>query len=129
MTRVPAEVAVPVKDYLKAKLAVLRPGVTSGIGVPSNWTPQSPTHVGVFDDSGPAQWPIVTSPQIRVTVWSSGRTTSRELAGLCLGLLLEGVPGLVVVKKPTSIIDARDPQNLGLMASFTVPTKARTKTV
>jgi len=125
--RQPADAAVPVKNYLVSCLSVPEPEVTAALNLPPKWAPEThPPAVVVFDDSGPTRWPIATHPQIRVTVWAHGRTRARTIAGLCLGWLLAGrVPG-VKISPGTSIIDARDPDNGGDMASFTVRTTVRT---
>lgn len=126
--RRPADPAKVAKDYLAAVI----PGLygdpaTVSLGVPDHWKPNDAPHVGVFDDSGDAVWPIVTRPLLRVTVWADGRTRARELAGLCLCVLVaHRIPGIATVRDPSSILDARDSKNGGLMASFTVRATART---
>lgn len=73
------------------------------------------------------EWPIFTVPQIGVTVWSNGRTRSRELAALCQGLLLaHRIPGITNVMAGSSILDDIDPDNGGRIAGFTVPVRIRT---
>lgn len=126
--RTPAHPAITVKDYLKSALpALTSEQFTAGLGLPSNWTPKSKPHIGVFDDGGVTKWPVATRPVLRVTVWSDGESMSRTLAGLCMRVLLaQSIPGIANVREPSSILDARDPQNGGLMASFTVRTSVRT---
>ena len=126
--RTPAQPARLAHDYLKTALPDLTADqFTSGLGLPSAWTPKSKPHVGIFDDGGVASWPVSTRPVLRVTVWSDGETKSRTLAGLCLGALLaHPIPGIANVREPSSILDARDSHNGGLMASFTVRTSVRT---
>lgn len=121
--RVPDDAARRVKDFLAALLSAR---ASVGLVLPSGWSPKSLPAVVVFDDGGPSEWPILTEPRIRVTVWASGRTQARELAALCIGLLMErDVPGVALVRDPSSILDARD-DNGGIMASFTVAVKSRT---
>ncbi|MGV5046887.1 hypothetical protein [Rhodococcus pyridinivorans] len=125
--RVPDDTADAVKDYLKAALAGrFSSAPTVGLVLPQNWTPKNAPAVVVFDDGGPSEWPIVTEPRIRVTVWASGRTVARQVAAACVGLLLSrDVPRVAAVRDPSSILDARD-DNGGIMASFTVAVKSRT---
>lgn len=128
----PGEAAVPVKDFLASRLAVSQPGVKAALNLDSNWVPDeggvvSDPAVVVFDDSGPLDWPVSSNHQIRITVWSNSRTHSRAIAKLCLGwLLCVKVPGITHVSPGSNLIDDLDPNNGGLMASFTVNAKVRT---
>ncbi|MFC9768835.1 hypothetical protein [Rhodococcus jostii] len=127
--RIPGDPARAAKDHLAATIPALISGIdpTFGLSLPGDWTPASAPWVVVFDDTGPAVWPIATRPLLRITVWSSGRTRSREIAGLCLGVLLaHQIPGIATARDPSSILDARDSHNNGIMASFTVRATART---
>lgn len=126
--RLPDDTAMRVKDYLKAQLPVHGESTASvGLALPGKWTSSEPPVVVVFDDGGPSEWPILTEPRIRVTVWASGRTLARSVAALCVGLLMSfDVPGVAHVRDPSSILDARDDHNGGIMASFTVAAKSRT---
>lgn len=127
--RIPGDPARAAKDYLATALPPLLAGADPafGLSLPDDWTPKSTSHVVVFDDGGEAKWPIVTNPLLRITVWSSGRTRSREIAGLCMAILTaHSIPGIASVRKPSSILDARDSHNGGIMASFTVRATART---
>ncbi|MCQ4119884.1 hypothetical protein [Rhodococcus tibetensis] len=129
--RTPGHPALYAKDYLKTALPALTAvQFTAGLAVPDQWTPHSKPHIGVFDDGGPTRWPVATRPVLRVTVWSVSETQSRDLAGLCMGVLLaHKIPGIAHVREPSSILAARDPKNDGLMASFTVRTTVRTLSV
>jgi hypothetical protein len=127
--RTPADGALAAKDYLATALPPLTSGTdpTVGLNLPDDWTPASAPRVVVFDDGGPEFWPVATAPRLRITVWSNSRTTSRSIAGLAMGILLSHrIPRLSTVTDPTSILDARDSNNRGLMASFTVATTVRT---
>lgn len=127
--RVLGDPARAVKDFLAAALPPVVSGVDPSVGLvlPSDWTVKSVPHVGVFDDGGPVLWPVVASSRVRVTVWASGRSRAREIASLAMGLVLvRRVPGVAVVRDPSSILDAFDEHNGGQMASFTVQAKART---
>lgn len=125
--RQPSDPAKRVKDFLAAQLLARGGPATAGLSLGGEWQPGDTPEVVVFDDGGPAQWPVSTSPTIRVTVWADGRTRAREIAGWCLGwLLCLPVPGVVNVSEPTALLDAKDEHNGGLMAGFTVRAKART---
>lgn len=124
-----ADPAKSAKDYLAETMPGLLgiTGLTVGLVVPDNWTSKSKPHIGVFDDGGPSRWPVSNRPVLRVTVWANGRTLAREISGACMGALLaQPIPGIANVREPSSILDARDPHNGGLMASFTVRTSVRT---
>ncbi|MGN7133384.1 hypothetical protein ACTHQY_08935 [Rhodococcoides corynebacterioides] len=130
--RTPADPALLAQRYLAATIPALTPAdkPTFGLGVPNEWKPSQRPFVGVFDDGGPTRWPVATRPLLRVTVWSDGRTRSRTIAALCMGVLLaHNIPGVASVREPSSLLDGRDPQNHGLMASFTVRTTVRTNSL
>lgn len=123
--RAPADPAKLVKNFLAGKIA--SSVATVGLGLPPEWTPDSLPAVVVFDDGGLQSWPVATAPQVRVTAWAAGRTGARDLAGRCLGWLLsEHVPGVTSIRPGSTLIDDRDPDNNGHMASFTVTATART---
>ncbi|WP_054812104.1 hypothetical protein [Nocardia arizonensis] len=130
--RTPADPAKVAKDYLAGVVPglVAAPAPTFGLVVPPDWTPDDAPRVVVFDDGGPTVWPAATSPSLRVTVWSAGRDRSRRIAGVCLGVLLaHRIPGIAAVTDPTGLVEDIDPNNRGVMASFTVRALARTLAV
>lgn len=125
--RQPSDPARRVKEFLAQRLAERGDPATADSKLPKNWQPHNAPAVVVFDDGGDAQWPVSTSPTIRVTVWADGRTRAREIAGWCMGwLLCLPVPGVANISSPTALIDAQDEHNSGRMAGFTVRAKART---
>lgn len=127
--RLPGDPARVIKDYLATALPplVAAPAPTVGMVLPSSWSTSSAPAVVVFDDSGPVQWPVTTSPTVRVTVWANGRDRSRAIAGRCLGVLLaHRVPGVATITEPTGLLEAVDENNHGVMTSFTVRALART---
>ena len=129
--RVPGEMAQPVKDHLAATLPPILGAahpVTVSLGVPADWTAaQSKPHIGVFDDGGALQWPILARPRLRLVVWSNSRSESRFIAGRCLGVLLtHRIPGVANVIGPTALIDGRDPHNQALTAEFYATVLVRT---
>lgn len=122
----PAKVA---KNYLASTVpAMVAPIVpTFGLVLPKNWTTASAPAVVVFDDGGPGDWPISTSPLLRVTVWADGRDRARLIAGRCLGVMLSHrIPGIATIRDPSTLLDAVDSNNGGVMCSFTVRARART---
>ena len=127
--RRPADPANLLADFYESVIPTLPDPIacTVGLGLLDDWKPSMPPHVGVFDDSGPGRWPISTRPVLRVTVWAIDRPSARDLAGLCMGLALaHKVTGIANVREPSGILDALDPKNRGLMASFTLRTTVRT---
>ena len=127
---VPSDAARTVADWLKTELAAAFPTLTIGLELPSSWSKTSPPALVVFDDAGPiraGEWPVATRPLLRVTVWAGGRSEARTVAGRALGLLLcKPVPGVARVKPATQLLDTRDSNTGGYVASFTVNTTART---
>jgi hypothetical protein len=127
--RLPADPAKVAKNYLASVIPamVAAPAPTFGVVVPANWTTSSAPHLAVFDDSGPARWPVTTRPLLRVTVWADGRDCSRAIAGTALSVLLShSIPGIATITEPSLLLEARDPTNGGVLASFTVRAQART---
>ena len=129
--RVPGEMAQPIKDYLAATLpGLLSEPVTVSLGLPSNWTEQSTPHVGVFDDSGPMSWPIMSSNRLRLVVWAGDRTVARRIAGRCAGVILtHRIPGIANVIDPSTLTDGRDPNNGGTTAEWYATVRVRTVAV
>lgn len=126
--RVESDAAAAIKAFYVTELDGLVDGpYTVSTNIPHEWTPDDPPHVGVFDDGGPGQWPVFDNPRIRVTVWAPGRTRARRIASICRGMVnVRRVPGVSRIDDPSGIIDARDPHNGGIMASFHVGAVART---
>ncbi|SUA72659.1 Uncharacterised protein [Nocardia otitidiscaviarum] len=127
--RTPADPAKTIKDYLAAVVPGLvdAPAPEFGMTLRADWKPTSAPAVAVFDDGGPNRWPVATAPTIRITVWSNGRDRSRQIAGVCLGVLLSHrVPGVATITQPTALLEAVDSHNTGRMCSFTVRALART---
>lgn len=128
--RRPGDGAKQVKNFLLANSGLFTEPVTFALNVPREWQPEtSPPHVGIFDDGGGTDWPIVTRPILRVTVWSDGRDRSRDVAGLCMGIMLGRTIKGIRFTDPSSILEAFDSHNRGRMASFTVQATVRTVAV
>lgn len=130
--RVPGDPARAIKDYLAAVLPGLidGDGPTVGLNLPDDWEPASPPHLLVADDGGPTAWPVTTTPRIRLTAWAAGRTVARGVCGIALGVVLSHrIPGVATAGDPSALLEARDDNNDGLMASATVRVQARTLAV
>ncbi len=130
--RVPADPAKVAKNYLAGVVPALvgAPAPAFGLVLDSQWTPAAVPAVIVFDDSGPIKWPVLTEPTLRVTVWSGGRDRSRQIAGICLGVLMtHRIPGIASITDPALFTEDVDDHNHGVMCSFTVRALARTLAV
>lgn len=126
MTREPIDVARLLKDWLKDDLAERFPELSVRLELPSDWELGSDPVLLVANDGSPINmWPVATMPTIRVTSWTSGREL--KYAHAALGRLLSArIPGLAAVLPGTGVLEARDSQTRGDLASFTVLTRART---
>lgn len=124
--REPIDVALVVKDWLKADLATRFPALSVALELPDDWTLGSNPVLLVADDGDPlVVWPVGTSPSIRVTSWTSGRDRTYIHAALTR-LLTARIPGIAAVLPGTGVLEARDEKTRGDLASFTVRTRART---
>jgi hypothetical protein len=124
--REPVDVALIIKDWLKADLASRFPSLSVVLELPANWTLGSAPVLVVADDGDPmGMWPAATSPTIRGTSWTSGRDRTYAHAALTR-LLTVSIPGLAAVRPGTGILEARDAKTRGDLASFTVRARART---
>lgn len=125
-----SEPAKWLRDHLRTWLTPKFPSLTGyAVGMqPSGWNPdEDAPYLAVFDDSGPMKWPVETRPTLRVVVWSDSLTLSRDIAGYALGQTLSRkVDGFATVLPGTRVLDARDTNNSGIMASYTVRTRVRT---
>lgn len=123
----PRDATAPIVDFLADQVAQIDPAIEAALNLSPEWVPEHPPAVVVFDDTGPVNWPVSTSPQIRVTVWADGRDRARDIAGKCLGwLLCSKVPGITHIGPGVGLLDGRDERNGGMTASFTVTTIVRT---
>ena len=125
-SREPVDVARIVKDWLKADLASRFPTLKVTLELPSDWALLSSPVLVVADDGDPlVVWPVATSPAIRVTSWTSGRDRTYIHAALTR-LLTAQIPGIAAILPGTGILEARDSNTRGDLASFTVRARART---
>ncbi|WP_326600504.1 hypothetical protein [Rhodococcus sp. PD04] len=125
--RVPGDPAKAVRDFLRDELPALVGDVRVALELPEDWTPSSDPAVIVFDDGGISKAPVYDAPRVRVTVWAAGRTRSREIAGVCRGMLgARSVPGVARISDPSTLLSALDPQNKGTTTSFHAKAVVRT---
>lgn len=124
--REPVDVALIIKDWLKADLAARFPRLSVALELPSKWTVDSDPVLVVADDGDPmALWPVATSPTIRLTSWTAGRDRTYAHAALAR-LLSHRIPGIAAILPGTGLLEARDEKTKGDLASFTVRVRART---
>ena len=118
-----------IRDHLHLVLpgALYRP-VEVVLEVPDQWKPRGkPPLLAVFDDGGPAAWPVITRPLIRLTAFAAGRTEAREVAALAQAVLLSrSLPGIAYANDPSSLLDSRDTKTGAQVSSCTVRVGIRT---
>lgn len=126
-TREPIDAARVIKDWLKDDLAERFPELSVRLELPSDWALGSDPVLLVASDGSPmGMWPVATMPTIRITSWTSGREL--KYAHAALGRLLTArIPAIAAVLPGTGVIEARDSDTQGDLASFTVLTRARTQ--
>lgn len=124
--RVPGDLVTSVIDLLDEHSGLIDADI--GFGLPDSWTVDTRTWVGIFDDSGPARWPIAATVSLRVTVWANGRSEARDIAGRVMSILMTHPIHGVGIRKPSGVIDARDDSTGAVMASFTAQASVRTVT-
>lgn len=135
----PGDALKPIKVFLIDEFALAGAPFTSvrvALNVDRDWRPDAAPQLVLFDDGGVprvggrSEWPVVTRPTVRVTVWSDGRDMSRRIAARAVALLLgKPVPGVAQVLPGASIIDSRDSRTSAELATFTVRTRVRTTAV
>lgn len=117
-----------VRAYLADQFAEFDPDVTVGVGVPTDWTPESPAHVQVASDGiFSIVHRILAHATIRLVAWSSSTSISKELAGVALGLLCAHPSGggIVVARPTTGPLPARDEANRAELAAVTARVTVR----
>lgn len=121
-------------DYLKPALISRGKDVTIGSNVPTTWNPLpisqggSKAHVLIALDGTPeAEYPIYAAASVRVTVFATGSTEAKTLAGLCQGLLLfhSGGGGIAGIQHLSGILPAKDDITGAQMASIAVRVNLR----
>lgn len=124
----PRDTAKVVKDWLKSELAQPFPELDVRLELPRGWTPDGRPVLAVFDDGGPAEYPVSTDSTVRITTWTNGREVKYANRALAL-LLCRRVPGIARIRPGVRVITDRDRDNDGDLASFTVIATARTVAV
>lgn len=119
------------RDHLQEYMAGKYPTLTYSLGLSSSWnTDDSPPALVVYDDSGPLRYPVETRPTLRVSVWTNSLPLSRAIASYALGQALSRrAEGFANILPGTAVMDARDSNNGGIVAGFTVRTRIRTTLV
>lgn len=125
-SREPVDVARIMKDWLKDALEPRFPELTVVLELPADWKLGSDPVLVIADDGDTmAMWPVATSPTQRLTSWTSGR--ERKYLHTALSLVLsQRIPGIAAVLPGTGVLEARDKNTRGDLASATVLTRART---
>lgn len=124
--REPVDVAMVIKEWLKADLATRFPELSVVLELPADWKLGSDPVLVIADDGDPMEmWPAATSPTIRGTSWTSGRNRTYIHAALAR-LLSARIPGIAAVLPGTGVLEARDTKTRGDLASVTVRARART---
>lgn len=122
--RAPVDAAALVKKWLKDH-PTRDPDLLVALEVPPGWTQGAAPVLVIADDGGALDWPVSTSPTIRVTSWTPGR--DRTYVHWALGLLLgSSIPGVAAILPGTGILEARDDKTHADLASFTVRLRIRT---
>jgi hypothetical protein len=100
--------------------------------VPGDWVVETDRPLLVVDDDGGGvDWPVMSKPIVRVTVWANGKQTAKLLRRIVMGVLLaQPVPGIAHIRKTgIGYTDARDDETGADLASFTVNATVRTEVV
>lgn len=118
---VPPDPERVVVDYLTAALRARGDSTAVGTDLPGDWKPTSPMFVQVADDGGTVVQRLLHRHTVRVTVWSGTKSAGKQMAGLCLGLMLchPGDDQVAGVPEASGILPALDPATKGRLASFT----------
>lgn len=127
MTRVQADIAAAVKDWLATQSI----GADACLSIPVGWKPSTgPVLILVADDGGPMLWPIKSRHTIRLTAYSAGRTEARRIVALAAGKLAESKPrppGVANISGGMgAVLDGRDKATGAVLASVLLTVTART---
>lgn len=135
MSRLPVtfpDVERLVRNYLADELDALGETCTVHIGVPTDWTPASGSHIQVDWDGTPtATPPIIADASMRVVAWAANTTEAKRLAALAQGLLLNhpGGDGIASTQFLTGVLPTRDPDTRAEIASTTTRVTVRSEPV
>lgn len=100
--------------------------------VPDDWSVDTDVPlIVVADDGGPIDWPVLSQPLVRATVYANGKQTAKQLRRISMGVLLDApVPGVAHIRRTgIGYTDGRDPDTGADMASFTVTATVRTEVI
>jgi hypothetical protein len=118
-----------VEKAARALLSELTPSPTTvGIGVPSDWTKDSPDHLQVgWDGTRTPPHRLTSQALIRVTAWASSTSQAKDLAldaeaRLCAH---DGTGVISTIRPATGVLPARDPDTGAELATFTVSMTVR----
>lgn len=129
MTRVQADAADTIKNWLATQSL----GAAVALMLPAGWTPRNGAQLIVADDGGPVRWPIKSRHMIRLTAYAAGRTEARRIAALAAGKLAASRPrpaGIAHVDGDMgAVLDDRDKETGGYLASVLITVHARTKEI
>lgn len=118
---------------IKARLAAFwGASVRIADEVPDDWSVDVDVPlIVVADDGGPTDWPVMSHPLVRCTVYANGKQTAKHYRRVSMGALLGSpVPGVAHIRRTgIGYTDARDPDTGADMASFTVPATVRTEVI
>src|SRR5690606_17111937 len=117
-----------VRNYLAEQLTDLGEICTVRVGVPSNWTPATGTHLQIALDGTPTgSHPIMVDATIRLVAWAANTTDAKRLAALAQGVLLAhgGGGGIARTAFLTGVQPARDPSTRAEIASTTTRVTVR----
>lgn len=127
MSREPVDVVRLIKDWLKDDLGQRFPELSVTLELPAGWKLGSDPVLVLADDGDPlGMWPAATSPTIRGTSWTSGRTRIYVHAAMAR-LLTAKIPGIAAILPGAGFLDTRDKDTGGDLSSFTLLTRARTR--
>lgn len=119
---------IAARELADELLATAAPSVTVAIGVPSDWSAGSPTHVQVRWDGTPNRVPYVTlNATVSFVVRAASTSEAKRVALLLMGLLDGPLPAGTVhsVATLTGPASDRDPKTLAELASFTARVTVR----
>lgn len=115
-------------DYLTPLLVSNGEDVTVGVSVPVAWIKGTKAHVQVaLDGTSDVQYPLRETAALRVTTWHESTTTAKNLARLCMGLLLShpGGGGVFNIRPATGVLPTRDPDTGAQLATIGVQVNLR----
>lgn len=117
-----------VVEYLTEHLGRYEDDITVGVGVPSDWTPESPTHLQVVSDGiFSLDHPVAAHATVRLVARAATTTEAKRIAALAFGVLCAhpGSGGIAGARPFTGPLAARDPETRAELASVTARVTVR----